>query len=626
MSNSKVNNVKHIDLDQIKDPKFLKDLSYKELDVLASDIRSYLLDKTSKYGGHLSSNLGAVELTIALHRSFDFTKDKLIFDVGHQSYTHKILTGRSLEKLRTQEGVSGFQKMNESVYDPYEAGHSSTSISAANGFAIARDLNNEKYDIVAFVGDSSIVSGLAFEGLNNIAHSDHKVIIVLNDNGMSISKPVGGLAKSFAKISTSAGYNRFKSSIRRRMNKKNKKSGIYKFFSSIKNWFKRHLVAPNIFQDLGFAYIGPVDGHNIKAIEKAIARAKNTSKSVVIHACTLKGKGYQFAENDETGYWHGVSPFNIETGKPNNLHEGQISWSHLYSDLCESELEEHKNAILISPATIKGAGLDNLSPKYKDRVIDVGIAEEHAVTLASALSLSGYHPIISIYSTFLQRAYDEVSHDLARMNCSATFLVDRSGLVGADGETHQGIYDEAYLSSIPNVTITIASNADEAKALFDESFAKHGPFFIRLPRTLLNKPEKINSVNIPYGTWIKLAESSKKDLAIISCGPSVRELLPLLKENNIDATVVNAIYLNPIDKKMLDELLGYSQIVIYDPYSTQGSLVNLTSSYLLEKKFKGALKAFSIPNTFVKQGSINQQLERFGLLPSQIIAQLKQDK
>ena len=623
MSKDKVNKVKHIDLSTIENPLFLKDLSYKELDVLASDIRAEILRATSTFGGHLSSNLGVVELTIALNRSFDFSKDKLIFDVGHQCYTHKILTGRSLENLRTKDGPSGFQKRCESIYDCYEAGHSSTSISAANGFAIARDLNHEDYDIVAFIGDSSIVSGLAFEGMNNLAHSNHKVIIVLNDNGMSISRPVGALASRFAKISTNAGYNRFKSSMRKSFKKGKVRKAIYNFFVGIKNWFKRHLVEPTIFTDLGFAYIGPVDGHNIKAIEKAINRAKNVDKSVVIHSCTLKGKGYKYAENDETGYWHGVSPFDLESGEPKNKHEGEISWSHLYSELCEQELKEHEKAILISPATIKGAGLDSISPEFKDRVIDVGIAEEHAATLASSLSLSGYHPVISIYSTFLQRAYDEVSHDLARMNCNATFLVDRSGLVGADGETHQGIYDEAYLSSIPNVTVTIASNADEAKALFNESFNNHGPFFIRLPRTLIKKPESINKVNAPYGKWIKLTEDSSKKLAIISCGPSVRELLPLLKENNINATVINALYLNPIDEEMLSSLLGYSKIVIYDPYSTRGSLVNLTSAYLLEKGFKGALKAYFVPNEFVKQASIKEQLEKYGLLPEQIVSEIK---
>ena len=622
MAKETINKVKHIDLTQIKNPEFLSTLSYKELNVLADDIRKELIRVTSLYGGHLSSNLGSVELTIALNRSFDFSKDKLIFDVGHQCYTHKILTGRSLENLRTSKGVSGFQKMNESVYDPYEAGHSSTSISAANGFAIARDLNHEKYDIVAFIGDSSIVSGLAFEGLNNLAKSEHKVIIVLNDNGMSISKPVGALAAKFAKISTNAGYNRFKSSMKK-MNKVKFLRPIYRFFSAIKNWIKRHLTAPNIFTDLGFAYIGPVDGHNIKAIEKAIKRAKNTNKSTVIHACTLKGKGYGYAEKDETGYWHGVSPFDVDSGEPKRKYDNELSWSHLYSDITAIELDNHPKAILISPATIKGAGLDSLPERFKDRIIDVGIAEEHAITLASALSLSDYHPIISIYSTFLQRAYDEVSHDLARMNCNATFLVDRSGLVGADGETHQGIYDEAYLSSIPNTVVTIASNADEAKALYDESFNNHGPFFIRLPRTLLKKQDGFNKLDLEFGKWRKLTEDNSKELAIITCGPIVNDMNTLLKENNIKATLINALYLNPIDKKMIDELLEFKKIVIYDPYSTRGSLVNLTSAYLLEKQFKGALKAYFVPNEFVKQGSINEQLERFGLLPNQIIDSLK---
>lgn len=620
MSKTNVNKVKRIDLTQIKDPKFLKDLSYKELDVLADDIRKEILRVTSLYGGHLSSNLGVVELTIALERSFDFSKDKLIFDVGHQCYTHKILTGRSLEFLRTSKGVSGFQKMSESPYDAYEAGHSSTSISAANGFAIARDLNKENYDIVSVIGDSSIVSGLAFEGLNNLARSNHKVIIILNDNGMSISKPVGGLAVKFAKISTSSRYNRIKSSFRRKFSRKSKLMALLR---GIKNWFKRHLVAPNIFMDLGFAYIGPVDGHNIKAVEKAIKRAKNTDKSVIIHVSTLKGKGYEFAEKDEVGYWHGVSPFDIETGKPKNLHEGQQSWSHIYSDLCEQELREHKNAILVSPATIKGAGLDAISEEFKDRIIDVGIAEEHAVTLASSISLSGYHPIISIYSTFLQRAYDEVSHDLARMNCNATFLVERSGLIGADGETHQGIYDEAYLASIPHVVVSIASTVDEAKALFDESFNNHGPFFIRLPRTLTKKVETVNKINLEFGKWMKLSEDHNHKLAIIGCGPIIRDVEKLLEENNISATLINALYVNPVDKKTLDELLGYSQIVIYDPYSTRGGLVNLTMEYLLEKEFKGSLKAYFIPNEFVKQGSINEQLERYHLLPEQLIEDLK---
>ncbi|MCQ2801116.1 MAG: 1-deoxy-D-xylulose-5-phosphate synthase [Bacilli bacterium] len=622
MSKKDINKVNHIDLDSIKDPKFLAGLNYEELDVLASDIRSKILKVTSNLGGHLSSNLGVVELTIALHRVFDLSKDKLIFDVGHQCYTHKILTGRKLNNLRQESGVSGFQKMDESPYDVYEAGHSSTSISAANGFAIARDLNKEKYNVIALIGDGAINSGLALEGLNNIAHSDHKVIIVLNDNGMSISKPVGGLSKFFANISTSRSYNRMKHGYQRVFSKTKFGRWILHVSSKFKNWVKRVLTSGNIFTALGFAYIGPVDGNNIKKIEKALLRAKNTKKSVIIHANTLKGKGYKYAEEDETGYWHGVSPFDLESGEPKNKHEGMVSWSHVYSDITALELQEHKDAVLISPATIKGAGLDCLDKKFANRIIDVGIAEEHAATLASGLSLGGHHPIISVYSTFLQRAYDEVSHDLARMHCNATFLVDRAGLVGADGETHQGIYDEAYLSSIPGTVITMASNIDEAKLLYDESFKNHGPFFIRLPRTLTCKQDGFNDIEHPFGKWMKVMETSKKTV-VISCGPLLRALERALKNNRVECTLINALYIKPIDKSMLNEILEAKKIVIYDPYSTRGGLVDSTMAYLLEKKFKGSISAYFVPDEFVKQGTIEQQLARYKIRVEDVIEELK---
>ena len=622
MSKKDLNKVKHVNLDSIKDPKFLKDLSYEELDVLASDIRTKLVEVTSNLGGHLSSNLGSVELTIALHRVFDLTKDKVIFDVGHQCYTHKLLTGRNLNKLRQEDGVSGFIKLDESPYDCYEAGHSSTSISAANGFAIARDLKGEKYDVVAFIGDGSINSGLALEGLNNIAHGKNKVIIVINDNDMSISKPVGGLSKFLEDISTSRRYNKFKHRYQRVLSKTGFGRWLLKVSIKIKNGFKHVFTKRNMFTDLGFAYVGPIDGHNIKSIERSLRRARNTDKSVIIHAVTIKGKGYKLAENDQTGYWHGVSPFNIETGEPKDKHEGEVSWSHVFADLTEKEMEEHQNSVLISPATLTGSGLTELCSKFKNRVIDVGINEEHAATLASSLALSGMHPIISVYSTFLQRAYDEVSHDIARQNANVTFLVDRAGLVGADGETHQGIYDEAYLSSIPGTVITMPSTIDEAKALYDESFNNHGPFFIRLPRSLTKKVESINKVNVHFGKWIKVKEDSK-DVVVIAIGPYMRALNELIDENNVKCTLINAIYVNPIDKSMLDEVLDAKKIVIYDPYSTRGGLVNSVMAYLLEKNFKGSISAYFVPNEFVKQGTINQQLRRFHISPEDVLKELK---
>ena len=622
MSNKRLNTVKHIDLDSIKDPKFLSELNYDELDVLASDIRNKLVEVTSNLGGHLSSNLGTVELTIALHRVFDLSKDKVIFDVGHQCYTHKLLTGRNLNKLRQENGVSGFVKLDESPYDCFEAGHSSTSISAANGFAIARDLKGEKYDVIAFIGDGSINSGLAFEGLNNIAHSKNKVIIVINDNDMSISKPVGGLSKFLEDISTSRRYNRFKHRYQKALSKTGFGRWLLKVSGKIKNSFKHLLTKRNIFTDLGFAYVGPIDGHNIKSIERSLKRARNTEKSVVIHAVTIKGKGYKPAENDQTGYWHGVSPFDVETGAPKNKHEGEVSWSHVFADLTEKEMEKHPNSVLVSPATLTGSGLTELCSKFKNRVIDVGINEEHAATLASSLSLSGMHPIISVYSTFMQRAYDEISHDIARQKANATFLVDRAGLVGADGETHQGIYDEAYLASIPGAVVTMPSNIDEAHALYEESFNNHGPFFIRLPRSLTKKQEDINCVNLQFGKWIKVREDSK-DVVVIAVGPYMRELVSMIASENIKCTLLNAIYINPIDKSALDEVLDAKKIVIYDPYSTRGGLVNSTMAYLLEKNFKGSISAYFVPNEFVKQGTIRQQMERYHITPEDVLKELK---
>mgnify|MGYP003290956267 CR=1 FL=1 len=623
MKSDKKVELRRINLSQIKDPKFLNELSYEELELLSNDIRNEIILKTSNYGGHLSSNLGVVELTIALHRVFDLSKDKLIFDVGHQCYTHKILTGRSLEGLRTKDGVSGFQKINESPYDCFEAGHSSTSISAANGFAIARDLNKEKYNVIAVVGDSSIVNGLAFEALNNLGQSNHKTIVIINDNGMSISKPIGGMSKMFAKVSTGAGYNKVKHGYEKIMTKTKVGTKIYNFTFKVKNWFKNILRASNMFTEMNFAYLGPIDGHNIKAIEKALLRSNNTKKSVIIHVCTTKGKGYKFAENDNVGKWHGVTPFDIESGEPKTKDESKTTWSTVLSNICYAKMEEHPKSILICPATEVGSDLNKIFKKYPERCMDVGIAEEHAATLAGSLSINGYHPIVSIYSTFMQRAYDEISHDIARMHLNATFIVDRSGLVGSDGDTHQGIYDESFISTIPGCIVTMPSNEEEAEALFEESFKNHGPFFIRIPRTPLFKREAFRKCNIDFGKWIKLQDSVSKKLAIVGVGPLLRTLHMGVLGERLDCAVYNALYCNIIDEKCVSELLEYENIVIYDPYSTRLGIVNILMAHLLEKNYKGAVSAYFVDNTFVSHATINEQLEKFGLLPEQVILKIK---
>ena len=453
--------IKHVDLSKIKNPEFLKDMSYQELDVLSEDIRQYIIDITSKNGGHLSVNLGTVEATISLCRNFDFRKDKIIFDVGHQCYTYKLLTGRDLTTLRKKDGVSGFQKMSESPYDHFEAGHSSTSISAAHGMAIARELEKKHFDIVAFIGDSAIQNGLAFEALNNLAQSHHKVIIVLNDNDMSISKPVGGLSKVFRKFSASSFYTKSKNFSRRIFAATRFGKWLWLRFTKIKNWFKRKLINLTIFENLGFEYIGLVDGHYIRSIDKALKRAKKSQKSVVLHLKTIKGKGYKYAEEDVSGDWHGVSKFNVETGEF-IAENAVVSWSEQYKCLLRNEMKLDKKIVTIVPATGHGSSLDSLFEIYPNRMIDVGIAEEHAFTVSGGLASQGFHPVVSIYSTFLQRSYDELSHDVARMNFNMTILIDRAGLVGSDGETHQGVYDEAFLYTIPNVTIAMARRSNEA--------------------------------------------------------------------------------------------------------------------------------------------------------------------
>ena len=604
--------LKRIDISKIENPNFLHDLSYKELDLLSSDLRKYLLHVTSENGGHLSSNLGVVEATIALCRSFDFAKDKIIFDVGHQCYTYKVLTGRSLENLRKEDGPAGFQKMNESIYDHFEAGHSSTSISAAAGMAVARDLNKEKYDIVAFIGDASIVNGLALEGLNTLGNSNHKVIIIFNDNDMSITKPVGGLASSFRKLSNSALYRRSKHAYQKILKTTGFGRWILRQTSKIKNWIKRHLLAMNIFDNIGLGYIGPIDGHDIKHLEKAIQKAKRFDNSVVVHIKTIKGKGYKYAENDDSGKWHGVGKFDIETGKILSDPK-KISWSEIYSSDLHNIMCNHDNTVLMVPATGVGSGLQNVFDSFPDRCFDVGIAEEHAITMSAGLAVSGKHPFISIYSTFLQRGFDEINHDLARMNLNATLMIDRSGLVGADGETHQGIYDESFLISTPNTVVAMASREEEAYGLMQESLNNHGVFCIRYPRSSIVPNGKKETV--PFGKWKKELDGAKA--VVISLGPITLELKDLLQDK--DVALYNAIYQKPLDEEMIGEAMQYSKIIIYDAYATISGFASYLSEYLLTHGYKGEVIVKAIPETFVSKATIEEQLELYSLLPTDIV-------
>ena len=612
---AKKKELRHVNIAEIKDPTFLKELSYKELDLLSKDICNYIVDMTAINGGHLSSNLGVIDATIAMCRTFDFSQDKLIFDVGHQCYTYKILTGRSLERLRKSDGVSGFQKLSESPYDHFECGHSSTSISVAKGMAVARDLNKENYDIVAFIGDASIANGLAFEGLNNLANGENKVIIILNDNDMSITKPVGGLAKTFRKLSNSSLYRRSKHAYQRVMKKTRFGRWILGWTGKIKNWFKRHVMAMNIFDNIGITYIGPVDGHNIKAMEAAFKKTKNYDKSSIIHIKTIKGKGYKYAENDDSGKWHGVGSFDKESGKVNK-DEKLVSWSTIYSKAILEEMSENPNAVAVIPATAVGSELQPVFELYPTRAYDVGIAEEHALTMSGGLAASGKHPIVSIYSTFLQRAFDELSHDIARMNLNATILIDRAGLVGEDGNTHQGIYDEPFLLATPNTVVAMASRESEAYGLFKESFNNHGVFCIRYPRSKLVPTGAKEELS--FGKWKK--ELSGKDTAIVSVGPLTLDLKKLLEENKKEVSLYNAIYMKPMDEELISkEIMNNKRVIIYDAYSVENGFAQYLSVKLISLGYKGEIIIKSIPDEFVDHASINEQLDKFALQPEDIL-------
>ena len=601
--------IETFDLNKAKDHEYLRSLKGEELKGFCQALRNELLKQVSTYGGHLSPNLGVVELTVALHRVFDFPTDKLIFDVGHQSYVHKLLTGRSLEHLNTPGHSQGFQKIAESEYDPYEAGHSSNSISAAEGFAIARDLKGEKFDVVAVIGDSSITNGLAFEGLNDLAGRNHKVIIILNDNDMSISPSVGGLGRFLHRFTSGKRYARFKDRFKWLQNNRVGRK-IYKLFQGIKNWFKRHLMPMTFFDNIGLSYLGPIDGHDIKDIEKMLKRAKNAAGSVVVHVRTIKGKGYELAERDETGYWHGVTPFDLKTGEPKDKHPGKISYSHFISNLTDKMMDEHKETFLIVPATLRGSGLEDPYNHHKDRAIDVGIAEEHALTLAGSLCLNGYHPIVSIYSTFLQRAYDEVSHDCARLGANMTLLIERAGLVGKNGDTHQGLYDVAFLKTIPGIIVTMPSDERMTVALYKESLNEHGIFAIRFPREFVPSDAGFEAEELPYLAYKKHRASSSKELVVLAIGPAGKELASAIKK---DVTVIDPVYLHPINPELVEEILDYKRILVYDAYSTDTSFAESLSSLLALKGYKGEILIKAVPTTFVCADSLKNQRGQFGL-------------
>ena len=539
-------------LEQIKGPEDLKKLTSEELSQLAEEIRAFLIEKISHTGGHLASNLGVVELTIALFRTFDLPEDKIIWDVGHQSYTHKILSGRRMEfdELRQYGGLSGFPKRKESPYDSFDTGHSSTSISAGLGIAQGRDILGEDYKVVSVIGDGALTGGMAYEALNNAARMKKNFIIILNDNKMSISENVGGMSRYLGGLRTGAGYNDLKKNVADTLERIPVVGGrMIDKIKRTKNSIKQLFIPGMLFENMGITYLGPVDGHNIPALCKVLKEAQKLDHAVLVHVLTKKGKGYEPAEKNPA-HFHGVSPFDIKTGKP--LAEKKYP---TYTDVFSKKLcqlgETHPELVAVTAAMPDGTGVAAFGKKFPDRFFDVGIAEAHAVTSAAGMAAAGLRPVVAVYSSFLQRGYDQILHDVCIQNLPVLFAVDRAGLVGSDGETHQGIFDYSYLTSIPNMSVAAPKNLWELRAMLDFAMDYKAPFAIRYPRGTAYRGLKEFMQPIAYGKGEIIYEEENIALlavgSMVSTGEHVREKL---KEEGVSCTLANARFVKPFDKEL----------------------------------------------------------------------------
>ncbi|MGL5541656.1 MAG: 1-deoxy-D-xylulose-5-phosphate synthase [Erysipelotrichaceae bacterium] len=617
-----------MDVTKIKDPSELKKLNLVEMNQLAHDIRTFLIHSVSKTGGHLSSNLGIVELTMAMHYVFESPKDKFIFDVGHQSYIHKILTGRAdqFETLRQFNGLSGFQKRSESAHDPWEAGHSSTSLSAALGFAVARDLSKEDYQVVPVIGDGSLMNGMSLEALNQIGHVQANMVIIFNDNNMSISQNVGALTSAFTKLRTSKGYNVLKSDLADTLKRVVAGDKVLDVMREFKNTVKENLVPTSIFSEFEIDYIGPVDGHDLKALIQTLQIAKRHQGPIVVHVLTKKGKGYRFAENDEVGAWHGVSQFQVENGK--SLAQtpcGVKAWSSvLADDLCTLAMH-NQDIVAISPAMVSGSKLDKFFTLFPTRSFDCGIAEEHAMTFAAGLAASGKRPFISIYSSFLQRAYDQINHDICRMDLPVVIGIDRAGLVGEDGDTHHGVFDISILSSLPNLILSQPKDADEAMALLKTAFGQSHPFAIRYPRGSVKECEhQVEPIEV--GSWTSFGPMEFNKV-VIAYGPDVDRLVEKVEANQLPVRIVNARFFKPLDTTMLDELAAMNlELFVYETDMLKGGLGSAIIEYYNDQKVNITIQRIGIGDHFVQHGSMPQlrKVEKIDI--HHVLKELSQDE
>ncbi|WP_141431721.1 1-deoxy-D-xylulose-5-phosphate synthase [Bacillus sp. 03113] len=620
-----------MDLLSIKDPSFLKELSIKELEALSQDIRQFLIEKLSVTGGHIGPNLGVVELTVALHKCFDSPKDKLIWDVGHQSYVHKILTGRASEfdTLRQYEGLCGFPKRNESEHDVWETGHSSTSLSAAMGMAIARDLKKEKSHIIPIIGDGALTGGMALEALNHIGHERKNILVILNDNEMSIAPNVGALHNVLTRLRTAGKYNWAKDELEQLLKKIPAVGGkLAATAERIKDSLKYLLVSGIFFEELGFTYIGPVDGHSYENLFDHLMYAKKIDGPVLLHVITKKGKGYKPAERDKIGTWHGTGPYKIETGDFVKPAITAPAWSKLVSETVRKLARKDDRIVAITPAMAVGSKLEGFTSEFPDRMYDVGIAEQHAATVAAGLATQNMKPFLAIYSTFLQRAYDQLVHDISRQNLNVFIGIDRAGLVGADGETHQGVFDIAFLRHLPNMVIMMPKDENEGQHMVYTALEYNdGPIALRFPRgNGLGVPMDETLKTIPIGEWEVLREG--KDASIVTFGttiPMAMEASRQLEKQGYSIQVVNARFIKPLDKELLKQLLEQNMpILTIEEAVLLGGFGSSVLEFAHDNGFHHAvIERMGIPDRFIEHGSVDELLREIGLTTEHVVQKIK---
>jgi len=615
-------------LELINGPDDIKKFSKQELTILSQEIRDFLIEKISTTGGHLASNLGVVELTMAIYLAFDLPKDKIVWDVGHQSYTHKILSGRRMEfdELRQYGGMSGFPKRKESPCDAFDTGHSSTSISAGLGLAQARDVLGEGHFVVSVIGDGSLTGGMAYEALNNAARMKKNFVIILNDNNMSISENVGGMSTYLNSIRTGNGYLDLKKHVTDVLSRIPVIGDtLIDRISRTKNGIKQLLIPGMLFENMGITYLGPVDGHNLKALTRALREAKKLDHAVLVHVITKKGKGYAPAENSPSKF-HAVDPFDILTGK-SKKEKKVISYTDVFSKTICRLAKDDKKIVAVTAAMPDGTGLKRFSNLYPDRFFDVGIAEEHAVTSAAGMAAGGLKPVVAVYSSFLQRGFDQVLHDVCIQNLPVVFAVDRAGLVGSDGETHQGIFDLSFLSAIPNMSIFAPKNDWELANGLEFAFSLDSPIAVRYPRGEAYQGLEEFKAPIEYGKGEIIYEET--DIALLAVGSMVstgEHVRQKLKAEGWNCTLANGRFIKPFDKKLIDYLAkNHWLIVTMEENVLQGGYGSLINGYIHEHYPKVKVLNIALPDAYVEHGNVSLLRKGLGIDSDSIIWRMKKE-